>query len=91
MLLCEGWRSLVDVEARIEGARAAAPVEMRLRFDLGAKVVSALLAPFLPDIRVWLRPEAPNEWIAHRLPLYRGGPTIAIVRAGMDPAPYLPR
>lgn len=90
MLLCEGWRPLVEVEARAEGRAGEAPVEMRLGFDLGSSVVSALLAPFLPDIRVWMRPEPPNVWIAHRLPLHRGGPIIAIVREGIDPAPFLP-
>jgi hypothetical protein len=90
MLLCEGWKRVVDVEARRQGEPGRAAVEMRLGFDLGSRLVSALLAPFLPDVRVWLRPEPPNEWIAHRLPLYRGGPTIAIVREGIAPAPFLP-
>jgi len=90
MVLCEGWKEIVDVEARAEGARDGGPVEMRLRFDVGGRVVSALFAPFLPDIRIWMRPQAPNEWLAHRLPLYPRGPTIEIVREGVDPAPYLP-
>ena len=90
MLLCEGWRPLVEVEARAEGRASAAPVEMRLGFDLGSSVLTALFAPFLPDIRVWMRPERPNAWIAHRLPLHRGGPVVAIVREGIDPAPFLP-
>jgi hypothetical protein len=89
MLLCEGWKTIVDVEARALGGRAGAPVEMRLHFDVGGRALSALFERFLPDIRVWMRPQSPNEWIAHRLPLYRDGPTIAIVREGLDPAPYL--
>jgi hypothetical protein len=90
MLLCEGWRPVVTVEARARARTEGAPVEMRLGFDLGSRVVSALLEPFLPDIRVWMRPEPPNEWIAQRLPVHPGGPIIAIVREGIDPAPYLP-
>jgi hypothetical protein len=90
MLLCEGWQPVVTVEARALARADGAPVEMRLAFDLGSRVVTALFEPFLPDIRVWMRPEPPNEWIAHRLPVYRGGPVIAIVREGIDPAPYLP-
>lgn len=90
MLLCEGWRPFVDVEARAEAHADAAPVEMRLGFDLGSSILSALLAPFLPEIRVWMRAESPNEWIAQRLPLHRGGPIVAIVREGIDPAPFLP-
>jgi hypothetical protein len=90
MLLCEGWQPVVTVEARAQASADGAPVEMRLGFDLGSSVVETLLGPFLPDIRVWMRSEAPNEWIAHRLPVYRGGPVIAIVREGIDPAPYLP-
>jgi hypothetical protein len=90
MLLCEGWQPVVSVEARAEPGADGAPVEMRLGFDLGSSVVETLLGPFLPDIRVWMRREPPNEWIAHRLPVHRGGPIIAIVRQGMDPTPYLP-
>lgn len=90
MLLCEGWRPFVEVEARTESRATDMPVEMRLGFDLGSAVVSVLLAPFLPDIRVWMRPESPNEWIAQRLPFHRGGPIVAIVREGIDPAPFLP-
>jgi hypothetical protein len=90
MLLCEGFRPFVEVEARAESRANGAPVEMRLGFDLGSAVVSALFAPFLPDIRVWMRPDSPNEWIAQRLPFHRGGPIIAIVREGMDPTPFLP-
>jgi hypothetical protein len=90
MLLCEGWRPFVEVEARAERRANDMPVEMRLGFDLGSAVVSTLFAPFLPDIRVWMRPESPNEWIAQRLPFHRGGPVVAIVREGMDAAPFLP-
>jgi hypothetical protein len=90
MLLCEGWQPVVTVEARAQARPDGAPVEMRLGFDLGARVVTALFERFLPDIRIWMRPEPPNEWIAHRLPVQRGGPIIAIVREGIDPAPYLP-
>jgi hypothetical protein len=89
MLLCEGWRPFVEVEARAESRANGAPVEMRLGFDLGSALVSALFAPFLPDVRVWMRPEPPNEWIAQRLPFHRSGPVIAIVREGVDPAPFL--
>lgn len=90
MLLCEGWQPVVGVEARALGRADGAPVEMRLFFDVGSRAFSALLEPFLPDIRVWMRSPPPNEWIAQRLPLHRGGPIIAIVREGLDPAPYLP-
>jgi hypothetical protein len=90
MLLCEGWQPVVGVEARAQGHADGEIVEMRLGFDLGSPLVSALITPFLPDIRVWMRPEPPNDWIAHRLPLHRGGPVIAIVREGTDPTPYLP-
>ena len=89
MLLCEGWKPVVNVEARAQAGAGDAPIEMRLGFDVGSSVVSALLEPFLPDIRVWMQAQPPNEWVAHRLPLYRGGPIVAIVREGIDPAPYL--
>jgi hypothetical protein len=90
MVLCEGWQPVVGVEARALARADGVPVEMRLFFDVGSRVVSALLEPFLPDIRIWMRAPPPNDWIAHRLPLHRGGPIIAIVREGLDPAPYLP-
>jgi hypothetical protein len=90
MVLCEGWKPVVDVEARALGRAGDAPVEMRLAFDAGSRIASVLLQPFLPDIRIWMRPQPPEEWVAHRLPLRRGGPTIVIVREGIDPAPYLP-
>jgi hypothetical protein len=89
LVLCEGWKRIVDVEVRAEPPPAAGAVQLRFGFDLGARAVSALFRPFLPDIRVWMRPEPPNEWVAHRLPLYRGGPIIAIVREGIDSAPFL--
>jgi len=91
LVLCEGWRQIVDVEVRAEPPPAAGAVQLRFRFDLGSRALSALFRPFLPDIRVWVRPDPPYEWVAHRLPLYRGGPVIAIVREGVDPAPFLPR
>jgi hypothetical protein len=83
MVLCEGWRSIVGVEARAENrAATGAPVEMRLGFDVGSALASLLLRPFLPQFRIWMRPEPPNEWVAHRLPLHPGGPDVAIVREG---------
>jgi hypothetical protein len=91
LVLCEGWRQIVDVAVRAEPPPASGAVQLRFHFDLGSRVLSALFRPFLPDIRVWVRPEPPYAWVAHQLPLYRGGPMIAIVREGIDPAPFLPR
>lgn len=91
LVLCEGWRQIVEVEVRAEPPPTAGAVQLRFRFDLGSRVLSTLFRPFLPDIRVWVRTEPPYAWVAHRLPLYRGGPVIAIVREGVDPAPFLPR
>ena len=33
-----------------------------------------------PKLSFWFDPRSPHEWVAHRLPLYSGGPEVTVVR-----------
>jgi len=90
MLLCQGWRRLLDVEARRSDVAPGGATEIRYRFDVGP-ILSTLLRPFLPDIRVWVRPDAPYAWVGNRVPLPHDGRDVVMVRDGVDPTPFLAR
>lgn len=87
LFLCRNGAQLLDFQAWVaEHAQnvQAGPVEIRYAPDLG------LLSPFarqlVPRLSFWFDPRAPHGWIAHRLPLYAGGPEVLVVREGISTA-----
>ena len=64
--------------------RRAAPVEIRYAPELG--LLSPLARQLVPKLSFWFDPRAPYGWIAHRLPLYTGGPEVLVVRQGISTA-----
>lgn len=87
LFLCRNGAQLLDFQAWVaEHAQSvqAGPVEIRYAPDLG------LLSPFarqlVPRLSFWFDPRAPHGWIAHRLPLYAGGPEVLVVREGISTA-----
>ncbi len=85
--LCRNGARLLDFQAWVaehtENVRTG-PVEIRYAPDFG------LLSPFarqlVPRLSFWFDPRAPHGWIAHRLPLYAGGPEVLVVREGISTA-----
>ncbi len=90
MVVCDRWNRVVTVEVRPTGEERGGAVELRYLFDLGP-LLSQLLRPFLPDVRVWMQTAPPNDWIGQRVPFHPGGPIVTLVREGVDPALLLPR
>jgi hypothetical protein len=37
-----------------------------------------------PKLSFWFGREAPHPWVAHRLPLYSGGPEVFVVRGDVS-------
>lgn len=56
-------------------------LEVRYGPDFG--VASFLARSVVPKLSIWYGGEAPYPWIAHRLPLYGGGPEVFVVRKGV--------
>jgi hypothetical protein len=79
--LCRNGAQLLDFQAWVAEGHGGAPVEIRYAPDFG------LLSPFarqlVPKLSFWFDPRAPHGWIAHRLPLYTGGPEVLVVRQGI--------
>ncbi|MBW2269266.1 MAG: hypothetical protein JRH16_11890 [Deltaproteobacteria bacterium] len=58
-------------------------LEVRYGPDLG--IASFVANALVPKLSVWFTPEQPHAWLAHRLPLYGGGPEVLVVRKGVPP------
>jgi len=89
IMLCSGGPRLVDATAEVarrvrtqEGPRDI--VEIRYEMDFGP-LLSRLARPFLPRVAVWFDADEPESWLAHRMPLYAKGPTVMVVRTGVQP------
>lgn len=82
VFLCREGARVVDFEAWVDEGPAAGRVEVRYGPDFGP-FMSGLARRFAPRLAFWFEPTAPYAWQAHRLPLYRGGPEITVVRDGV--------
>ena len=88
-LVCRGPR-VVNARASIarripEGPDGRSLVEVRYVLDFGP-LLSVLARPFIPRFAFWFDPSRPDAWIAHRIPLFSGGPEVLVVRSGVAPA-----
>jgi hypothetical protein len=86
--LCGRGPRLVDFEAtRAPANGSGTPREIvEIRFGPQLGPVLSLLAPsFLPRLAFWFDRAQPHRWLAHRIPLYRDGPEVLVVRDGIPP------
>ena len=88
ILLCRSNAKLLDFRARVvrkkEGSDGSEHlVEIRYGPDFGS-VLSLLASAVVPRLSFWFDPALPNPWIAHRMPLYAGGPEVLVVRQGIE-------
>ncbi|MGH0033000.1 MAG: hypothetical protein ACQGVC_24675 [Myxococcota bacterium] len=78
LFLCRPDARLIDFVAwtgkRVDGR----PLEIQYGPDFG--FASSLARQMAPKLSFWFDREAPYPWVAHRLPLYSGGPEVFVVR-----------
>jgi hypothetical protein len=88
VLLCRGGPRLMDFHASVvrrENRTDQNPdlVEVRYGPDLGS-IMSLIARAVMPKLSFWFDPEAPDHWLAHRMPLYSDGPEVLVVRQGVS-------
>lgn len=85
LFFCGGGAKLVDFVANLAPASrrhgAGEVVEVRYGPDFG--FASLVARSFVPKLSVWFESSAPYKWLAHRLPLYSGGPEVFVIRNGV--------
>jgi hypothetical protein len=88
LFLCGGGPRLVDFEATRAPANGSETprevVEVRYGPQLGP-VLSLFARSFLPRLSFWFDRAQPHRWLAHRVPLYGGGPEVLVIRDGIPP------
>lgn len=85
-LACKA-RRVADVTARVVSGPIgdARLVEVSPELDLGP-ILTPLARAFLPNFSFWFDPaRAGSSWVAHRMPLFTGGPQVLVVRGGLTP------
>jgi hypothetical protein len=81
ILLCRPEARIIDFEAWVESRPEGRAIEVRYAPDLG--FASFIARTMIPRLAFWYDPAAPHHWVAHRVPLYSGGPEVTIVRDGV--------
>jgi hypothetical protein len=89
LFLCGGGAKLVDFVGNLapssrNGKRRGRVVEVRYGPDFG--FASMVARNFIPKLSFWFGPQAPHQWMAHRVPLYGNGPEVFVVREGVPPS-----
>ena len=60
---------------------------VRIQYELSLpKMLSRMVARWLPNLSFWFDPNEAGAWIGHEMPLYSKGPTVLMVRRGFTPA-----
>jgi len=82
--LCRGGARFMDFVAKRgdEGATGEL-IEISFGPDLGW-VISRVAASLVPKLRFWFDPALEGDYIAHRMPLYGGGPEVVVTRDGVS-------
>ena len=84
--LCRGGARLIDFVALPAARSFREPidhvVEIRFGPNLGP-VLSWLASIVVPELRFWFD-AAEGRYLAHRMPLYRGGPEVVVAREGVS-------
>lgn len=90
ILLCGGGPRIVTAVARVadSGARRPDGADLvRIQYELSLpKMLSRMVARWLPNLSFWFDPNEAGAWIGHEMPLYSKGPTVLMVRRGFTPA-----
>jgi hypothetical protein len=84
VFLCRPQPRLIDFEAWTVRHGSEGPIEVRYGPDLG--VATLLARQVAPKLSFWFEPTAPHPWMAHRIPLYSGGPEVLVVRDDVSSA-----
>jgi hypothetical protein len=82
----------IDFVARarpVRGADGTGLVEVRFHPDFG--MLSWLASVALPNLTFWFDKSSQGRYLAHRIPLYPGGPEVLVAREGVAPATLLER
>jgi hypothetical protein len=84
--LCRDRRAkLLNFQAWVAQSQGrSGPIEIRYAPELG--LLSPLAGQLVPKLSFWFDARAPYGWVAHRLPLYTGGPEVLVVREGTSTA-----
>lgn len=80
ILLCRPEPKLYAFKAWVQSGGSKGVQEVRYAPDLG--MISILAQPMVPRLAFWFDQRSPHRWLAYRVPLYRGGPEITVVRDG---------
>ncbi len=78
IFLCRPDARIMDFKAWTVRRGNDAPIEVRYGPDFG--IASALARQMAPKLSFWFDAHAPYGWVAHRVPLYSGGPEVLVVR-----------
>lgn len=87
-VLCRFGARLLDARAVVAGRRREGNeeyVEIQYSLHLGS-FLNRLAAPFLPRLSVWFGGQQQGSWVGHRMPLFSKGPTVVVMRSGIEPA-----
>lgn len=87
--LCRGGARFMDfiakrgeeIGAAKDGSRPV--IEISFGPDLGW-MISRLASSLVPKLRFWFDPAAQGDYLAHRMPLYGGGPEVVVMRDGVS-------
>lgn len=78
LFLCRPDARLIDFVAWTSDGGDGQPLEVQYGPDFG--FASSLARRMVPKLSFWFDRKAPHPWVAHRLPLYSGGPEVFVVR-----------
>ena len=78
IFLCRPDARIIDFKAWTVRRGNDAPIEVRYGPDFG--IASLLARQMAPKLSFWFDARAPYGWVAHRVPLYAGGPEVLVVR-----------
>jgi len=82
LFLCRPEARLIDFVAWTADGGSGKPLEVRYGPDFG--IASAFARHMVPKLSFWFGREAPHPWLAHRIPLYSGGPEVFVVRGSIS-------
>ena len=84
IFLCRPEARLMDFVAWASNDDRSKSVEVSYGPDFG--IATSLARRMAPKLSFWFDRKAPYTWMAHRLPLYSGGPEVFVVRGDVSSA-----
>jgi hypothetical protein len=87
-VLCRFGARLIKAQAQVAERRTQGGeeyVEIRYNLNLGS-FLNRLAAPFMPRLSVWFDSQETGSWVGHRMPLFSKGPTVMVMRSGINPS-----